>query len=99
MKQALKILNDLKIAKQVLILSHDTSSFSNEIERKKLEKINEAIEELEELQNRKCTDCKFFTKDGVFYGICAKDVNTTQNQDLWLSNVEFLCNRFEVKDK
>ena len=87
MKQALKILNDLKIAKQVLILSHDTSSFSN------------AIEELEELQNRKCTDCKFFTKDGVFYGICAKDVNTTQNQDLWLSNVEFLCNRFEVKDK
>ena len=51
MKKALKILNDLKIAKQVLILSHDTSSFSNEIERKKLEKINEAIEEIENIDS------------------------------------------------
>lgn len=62
------------------------------------QKIDEAIEELEALQNRKCIDCKFFTKDGVFYGIYAKDVNTTKNQDLWLSNIEFLCNRFEPKE-
>lgn len=58
----------------------------------------EAIKELENLKNRNCTNCKFFTKDGVFYGICAKDVNTTKNQDEWLSNIEFLCNRFESKE-
>ena len=46
-----------------------------------------------------CIDCKFFTKTVSFYGTCAKDVNTTKSQDEWLSNIEFLCNRFEKKDK
>lgn len=53
---------------------------------------------IEALENRKCTDCKFFTKKNVFYGVCAKDVNTTKNQDEWLSNIEFSCNRFEQKE-
>jgi len=57
-----------------------------------------AIAELEALENRKCTDCKFFTKNNAFYGVCAKDVNTTKNQDEWLSNIEFSCNRFEQKE-
>lgn len=58
--------------------------------------IEEVLEELESLQNKNCTCCKFFTKTGSYYGICAKDVNTTKNKDEWLSNVDFLCNRFEA---
>lgn len=54
--------------------------------------------QLETLENRKCTDCKFFTKNNAFYGICVKDVNTTKNQDEWLSNIDFSCNRFEQKE-
>lgn len=59
--------------------------------------LDKAIEELETLNNRSCSNCKHFNKDGAFYGICKKDVNTTKNQDEFLSNVEFYCNRWEQK--
>ena len=68
---------------------------SNEIGYKK-EQL-EAIEELEALQNRSCANCKHFNKDGAYYGVCKKDINTTKNQDEFLSNVEFYCNRWELK--
>ena len=89
---ALKALEILKSFKSVAGCREAFIGYSNR------QNIYEAIAELEALENRKCTNCKFFTKNNAFYGVCAKDVNTTKNQDEWLSNIEFSCNRFEQKE-
>lgn len=53
--------------------------------------IREAIKELEELQNRSCENCKYFTStpNTNKYDCCEKGISDT--------SISFCCNKWEAK--
>lgn len=64
----------------------------------KIGDINTIIDKIyDNFENRSCENCKYFIQEH-FYGVCQKDVNTTKNQDNFLSNIEFCCNRWQKYD-
>lgn len=58
--------------------------------------LNEAIKELEDLQNRSCEGCKHFAKyKDRDYGDCFGEARTLSDIDT--VNKEFCCNKWELK--
>lgn len=62
-----------------------------EIGMPSLNKIDEAIKELEEMQNRTCENCKYFTSSPNTnkYDCCEKGISD--------ASISFCCNKWEVK--
>lgn len=75
--KALEILKFLKDGKNLELLSK--------------QKIDEAIEELEALENRRCNNCKYCNDD-----VCCND-NSLLLADF--VNENFCCNKWEVKNE
>lgn len=98
MNKALEILKDSINNIDYLIKSNKLDKHETTKYKDRLKYLNEAIAELKALQNRSCDNCSNFKKDGAYYGICNKDINTTKNQDKFLSNIDFCCNKWESKD-
>ena len=55
--------------------------------------INEAIDELEALENRSCSNCLYFSNSGHGFGLCNKGVSS----DFKIGT--FYCNKWEVKNE
>lgn len=83
MLKALEILKFLENGKNLELLSK--------------QKINEAIEELEALQNRSCSNCRHYKQSSTqIYKTCyANKVNGLNLE----SDIDFCCNKWEVKNE
>ncbi|PUE67407.1 hypothetical protein [Arcobacter lacus] len=56
-------------------------------------KLDEAIKELEDLENRSCNNCLYFSNSGHGFGLCNKGVSS----DFKIGT--FYCNKWEVKNE
>ena len=64
------------------------------------EQINEAIKELEELENRSCSNCKYNKEQDNFMIFCDCVMCEDGSKMMWHSFTKhFCCNKWENKDK
>ena len=64
------------------------------------EQINEAIKELEELENRSCSNCKYNKEQDIFMIFCDRVMCEDGSKMMWHSFIKhFGCKKWENKDK
>ena len=63
-------------------------------------KLDEAIKELEALQNRSCDNCKYNKEQDGFMIFCDKEMCQDGSKMMWHSfTKDFSCNKWEVKNE
>ena len=86
--------------KALKMLKEQYSMLSNDIDGIWIDpkKINEAIKELESLQNRKCGNCKYNKEQDNFMIFCDKTMCQDGSKMMWHSFTEkFSCKYWESK--
>lgn len=68
-----------------------------EIGMPSLNKIDEAIKELEELQSRSCENCKYNKEQDDSMIFCDKEMCIDGSRMMWHSFKDFCCNYWESK--
>lgn len=82
--KALEILKFLKDGKNLELLSK--------------QKIDEAIEELEALENRRCNNCKYVFSDTLGFIYCSSP-KSPLSSCVFPIHPNFCCNKWEVKNE
>ena len=84
--------------KALEILNNDNIFDENYVAENNYKKlINEAIKELEELNNRSCYDCKHWCQEFQSIGICDKGIKEEKQFRESLTYSMFYCNKWEQK--
>ena len=94
----------VKILKKIYKNNPDIRSQMNNIDINftihNLNEINEAIKELEELENRSCSNCKYNKEQDNFMIFCDRVMCEDGSKMMWHSFTKhFCCNRWENKHK
>ncbi|MFX4154274.1 hypothetical protein ACOL23_04945 [Aliarcobacter butzleri] len=90
----MKKLKALEVLRRELQNNYEKRPFVIKTElyhKERIEDFHEAIDELEALQNRSCSDCKYCNDD-----VCCND-NSLLLADF--VNENFCCNKWEVKNE
>ncbi|MFY4822056.1 hypothetical protein ACOTVO_04730 [Aliarcobacter butzleri] len=68
--------------------------------KERIEDFHEAIDELEALQNRSCSNCKYNKEQDGFMIFCDKEMCQDGSKMMWHSfTKDFCCNKWEVKNE
>ena len=92
----MKELKALEILRRELQNNYEKRPFVIKTElyhKERIEDFHEAIDELEALQNRSCSNCLYFSNSGHGFGLCNKGVSS----DFKIGT--FYCNKWEVKNE
>lgn len=94
----LKALEILRQRKETCIRIYNGDDYSEGLDSYKeiIEQTEEAIKELEELENRSCESCKYVIKDTLGYKYC-NCAASPLSSCIFALHPDFCCNKWESK--